>query len=96
MKFSVRGLMRLKPFDELEDVQMAGRIYAESWIFTVGIVASAILAIVGLILSVLGSEMAMSVLVGAVIVSTLLAGIEWSSGLRARALNQLYVTILLL
>lgn len=94
MKYSLSGLVRLKPFDESEETPRAGSIYAGSAFFTVAIVASGFLALTALALAVTGSEHALEVLAGAVGISAVTAGLEWHAGLKAKALNQLFTVVL--
>jgi hypothetical protein len=94
MKISIAGLARLKPFDEKQDHSIAGSVYAGSVILKVGVISSVFLAAAALLAAVQGSVHASNIVALAVAVSALTAGMEWHAGLRARALNQLFVTVL--
>lgn len=90
----MKGLLRLKPFDETADEVEPGAVYAKSWALTLGVAASAGLASLALLLAATGSTAAMTVLAICVAISSVTAHLEWHAGLRARALNQLFATLL--
>lgn len=92
MKFSLRGLVRLQPFDESPDVDRAGAIYANSRLMALGVIGSFLLAVIALVLTIMASPFAWPALAIGVGVSAVTAGLEWNAGLRARSLNQLFVT----
>jgi len=52
MRFSISGLMKLKPFDESLDVRRTERVYGSSWAIGVGIVET-----VALLLMAIGSAL---------------------------------------
>lgn len=93
MRFDRSGLIRLKPFDESEDAAQAGSIYATSAVLTIGVVASAVLALVALLLALTKNDIAPLMLAVAAAASGITAGFEWNAGLKARALNQLCSTV---
>jgi len=93
MRFDRSGLLRLKPFDESEDAAKAGSIYATSAVLTIGVVTSAVLALVALLLALTKNDVALLMLAVATAASGITAGFEWNAGLRARALNQLFCTV---
>lgn len=94
MKFSLIGLVRLKPFEESVDGVRPGAVYAKSGFFTLAILLGAALNFVALGFALARHpEEAIDVLCVAIAVSAVTAGMEWNSGLRARALNQLVVVL---
>ncbi len=96
MKFSLRGLLYLKPFDESDDIKRAGGIYESRFILGAGVVISAFLALVSIALAVSSSPHAFSLICLAAGTSAIVAGLEWNSGLKARALNHLFMTVIIL
>ena len=94
MKMSLAGLLVLKPFDESLDAPIAGKVYSNSTLLTIGVVWAFILAAAALILVIVKHTGALEVLAVAVAVSAVTSGMEWNAGLRARALNQLLITVL--
>lgn len=94
MRWSISGLLKLKPFDESEDVRRASDIYAGSIFFTVSIVVSSVLALAALVFSVTDATNALVLLGIAVGISAVAAGLEWHAGLKARAMNQLFAVVL--
>ncbi len=95
MKYSLRGLLQLKPFDDTADSRAAGPIYASSPLLAAGIVISASLGILSLGLLLFGHESAITVLGLSIATSAVTSGLEWHAGLKARALNQIFVTVVL-
>lgn len=91
MKISIHGLLRLKPFDESADGLCHEKEYRRSPLMAAGIVIGAALAVLSLILVIVGSEWGLKVLLLAVAVSAVTAGFEWHAGMKARALNQLFM-----
>lgn len=94
MRVSIAGLIRLKPFDESADAGRAGKMYANDKLMAVGVIASFLLAVIALALTITVNRFALPVLGIGVGVSAITAGFEWNAGLRARSLNQLFATIL--
>ena len=93
MKINLPGLLQLKPFDESADALIAGKTYAASPALAAGVVISALLGVLALGLQFFGHESAMPVLGLCIGVSAVTAGLEWHVNLKARALNQLFVTL---
>lgn len=94
MKISLIGALRLKPFDEHVDARCAGALYARSRIltaFVLGTALSALLALGMVLASHPNSFLAIGVSVS---MSAITAGMEWHAGLHARALNQLFATVI--
>ena len=89
-RFQILDLFRLKPFDEGRDDATA---YATSGLLAIAVLASSGLSLISLLLAILSSPRAMPTLGLAIAVSAITAGIEWSVGLRGRALNQLFSII---
>ena len=96
MKFSLPGLLRLKPFDESDDIKLAGSLYMSKFILGVGVVISAFLALISAGFAISGSPYAFSLICLAAGISAIVAGFEWNVGLRARPLNQLFITAIIL
>jgi hypothetical protein len=97
MKFSLIGCLRLKPFDEEADASIAGSVYWGSGFLSTAIAVNAFLSIGALLLAVFGmpdASIKVSLLVLAI--SSVVSGLEWNAGLKARALNQLFSTALIL
>lgn len=94
MKISLAGFLKFKPFDEASDGVDYEERYANSRALSIGIVLSFSVAFVGLLLAIIGHEAAIDTVLIAVGISAVVSGMEWHSGLRARALNQLFVTVL--
>lgn len=93
MKSSAAGLLKMKPFDESGDVKLSGQVYANSLMLTTGIIGSTGLVIVACLMALVGAKQALGVLGLAVGVSAIVAGLEWHAGLKVRALNQLFGTL---
>lgn len=93
MKFTIAGLFKLKPFDEEAEAELAQEKYKGSRVLRLSVGVTAAMAVCGLMLTVLESQAAMRVTFAAVGASAVTAGMEWNAGLRARALNQLFVTV---
>jgi hypothetical protein len=93
VKITITGLLALKPFDEAAESARAGSTYANSVILTVGVVSSAALAFAAVAMALTGHRQAMLVIGVAIGVSAITTGFEWNAGLRARALNQLFGTV---
>lgn len=94
MKFPIRGLIiSLRPFSEDGD---ASPCYSKSTTVSLAIIGNAVLALVVLFLVLHGANTNLAIKLAIVVmaVSTLIAGYEWYCGMRARAVNQLYVTAL--
>lgn len=94
MKINLPGLLQLKPFDESADARIAGKAYASSPALAAGVVISAALGVLALGLQLFGRESALPVLGICVAVSAVTAGLEWHANLQARALNQLFATLI--
>lgn len=94
MKFNAKDILKLKPFDESEEEKIAGSKYANSILLTIGILLSTGLIGLGGILAVAGSNHALDFLGIGVVVSAITGGIEWHSGLKAKACNQLFACLL--
>lgn len=90
MKISIAGLVRLKPFDEASDKVHHGTLP----LLALGVWTSFLVAASGLVLAVFERPIAKDTMIMAIAISTVTAGVEWHSGLRARALNQLFVMAL--
>lgn len=88
-KFSISGLLRLKPFNEDDDAKLAGGVYASSFLLNVGIVLCCLCAIAAVPLVIADSPLAKTSLLISCALSCLIAGAEWHLGLKGRALNQL-------
>lgn len=95
MKISLSGLLQLKPFDDSADARIAGKTYASSPLLAAGIVLSAALGVIALGLILFGQPYGVHVLGLCIAVSAVTAGLEWHFDLKARALNQLFATIVL-
>ncbi|BBN90684.1 hypothetical protein [Azospira sp. I09] len=94
MKIHLPGLLQLKPFDESADARIAGKIYASSPALAAGVVISGVLGVAALGLQLFGHESALPVLGLCIAVSAVTAGLEWHANLKARALNQLFATLI--
>lgn len=94
MKINLPGLLQLKPFDESADARIAGKTYASSPALTAGVAISAVLGVLALGLQLFSHESALTVLGLCVAVSAVTAGLEWHANLKARALNQLFATLI--
>lgn len=94
MKFSLRGTLQLKPFDETVDALHSGSAYENSAILTVLVIVSALSALLALCLAVVGHPASLATLGVAFCLSSITAGLEWHAGLQARACNQLFVTVI--
>lgn len=93
MKFSWSGALRMKPFDETADAALAGKTYAMSATLSVLVVVAAMLSLAALVLVLFEHPAALSTLGAAVAVTAVTSGVEWSAGLKARALNQLFAAV---
>jgi hypothetical protein len=94
MKFQLAGLVRMKPFDESTDATRADAVYGKTSVLSVGVIMSALLSLVALFLALVHAAFAFPAVGLAVAVSALTAGLEWNAGLKARAANQLFATVL--
>lgn len=94
MKINLPGLLQLKPFDESADALIAGKTYASSPALAAGVIISAFLGLLALGLQLFGHESALPALGLCVAVSAVTAGLEWHANLKARALNQLFATLI--
>lgn len=92
--FSFKGLRVLKPFDETADNQRAGAIYADSVLFSMAIVAAAFLVLTALVMLIAGFKNSREVFVLAMAIYAVMAGFEWHAGLKAKALNNLFMVVL--
>lgn len=95
LKFSVNGLLRLKPFDEEPEARRASLIYVSSLAWSLIVVLSGVLTLSALVMVILNHPRAIQVFALAVGVSAVVAGFEWHAGLRARPLNQLIGTVVI-
>lgn len=91
---SWRGLCRLKPFDDGPEDERAPESYRSSVLMTVLSGASSLTAIGAVLGAATGLSAALELLGVALGLSAITAGLEWHAGLRARALNQLFVIVL--
>lgn len=94
MRFSFTGLLKLKPFDESDDAKRETELFATNNLLALGVLASFLLALCALGLTLTGSHLAWFALSSAAAVSAITAGLEWNAGLHARALNQLFITVI--
>jgi len=94
MKISLIGALRLKPFDEHVDARCAGALYARSRILTALVLATALSALVALGMVFVGHPSSLLAIGVSVSISAITAGMEWHAGLHARALNQLFATVI--
>lgn len=94
MKIRIGQMLKLKPFDETDDLLQAGAFYASTRLHMICVVCSAALAVSALMLAILGLAGSLVTLAIAVALSAVTAGLEWNAGLRARALNQLFTTVI--
>lgn len=93
MKFSPKGLWRLKPF--VEDGEIAEKAYAQNGLIQMGIIASFLLSVIALVLVLAQSDFGWPVVGLAIAASSVTSGLEWNAGLKARALNQLFTNVLM-
>lgn len=95
MKFSWIGLVRFQPFDEECDSASYGEGSRIPLVLPLLVVASAFLVVAGLLLALAGYPLTASpILLVAAATSAVTAGVEWNAGMKARALNQLFVAVL--
>lgn len=92
MKPSLQGFLRFKPFDETVDTPLLENGVYRKPILTLGIISGALLTIMAFVLAFVDEESAVAFLALGTAVSTLTAGFEWQAGLRAKPLNQLFVS----
>ena len=97
IKFSLLGCLKLKPFDEEEDARIAGSVYWSSGFLSTAIAVNAFLSVGALLFVVFGmSDASIKVSLLVLAISSVVSGLEWNAGLKARALNQLFSTALIL
>ena len=96
MKFTLSGLLTLRPFSEGEG-PCPGETYSKSPILTVAIIVNAVLGIIAVILAMAGNvDKWFKVASVSIAISTLIAGFEWHLGLKARSLNQIFASFVLI
>lgn len=97
MNWSLRGALRLKPFDEAEDADVVGENFTPSLLLDTLVNASTLAALAGVAsLLFVGLSAAYVVLGLALCLTAICAGVEWHLGLKAHALNHLFSTVFFL
>lgn len=95
VRISLRGLLRLKPFDESRDCAFAEEDFSPSPTLDVLVNASTLTAIAALAFVLLGHYGdATTMLACSLGLTAICAGAEWHAGLRAHAMNHLFSTVL--
>lgn len=96
MQINYRKMLLLCPFSEDEDRFIDGRVLGGYTTLWLGIVFTALLALSSVMLALLGyPDQALDMVAISVAASAITAGIEWHSGLRMRAANQLFASVVL-
>lgn len=97
MRVSLRGLLRLKPFDEGADGAFAEKNFSPSLTLDILLNASTITAIAALAFVLFGRfGDATTMLACSLGLTAICAGVEWHRGLKAHALNHLFSALLYL
>ncbi len=91
MKVTLRGGLRLRPFDESEDDRRANRVFARWWYPTV-LIAAAIFILLMLVMANSHDRAAIYPAGVTVALLAILAAAEWRAELRARAMNLICAT----
>lgn len=89
LQFSWSGFLLFKPFDESNE----NHDYIQNPLMAVGVVASFLFTMLGMVLIFRGHPEGLKVYLVGLSASSVTAGLEWQAGMRARALNQLYVAV---
>ena len=93
MKLTLRGALRLKPFDETDD-HLEWKVTTAAPILTAGLIATSLLCLIALVFAFTGSNNALTVYAVAIMSSAVTAVLQWKAGLKATALNQFWGTLL--
>lgn len=96
MQITFRKILCLSPFSEDNDRFVAGRVFGGYTTLLFGAIVTALLTVASVVLTALRyMDEALNVIAVAVAASALTAGIEWHAGLRMRAANQLFASVIL-
>lgn len=97
MRISLRGLLRLKPFDESADGDFAEKNFSPSLTLDILVNASTLTTIGALVFVLLGRYGDAATMLALTLgLTALCAGAEWHAGLKAHALNHLFSMLLYL
>lgn len=95
MKFNIKRIFVLRPFDESEEkIVVLPNIYVRLLYLIVGVIAPIICACIVFLIAWTGSPDFLEAMALIVCVSAMTAGLEWHLGLRAMAANQLFQALL--
>ena len=96
MHINYRKVLFLSPFSEEDDRFVAGRVFGGYTTLWFGAIVTALLTVASVVLTALRfMDEALNVIAVAVAASAVTAGIEWHAGLRMRAANQLFASVIL-
>lgn len=96
MKTRFRDWLRLRPFDESAESDGALGAYSQSPLLMVAAVATVLLAVAAAGLAIAGFPQAFDTIRASIAAGAVTAGLEWNAGLKARALNHMFMVLLLL
>lgn len=96
MKLRLRDCLRLKPFDESEETGSALLAYYRSPLLMVAAVATGLLAVAAAGLALAGFPQTVDTLYAGVGTAAITSGLEWNAGLKARAMNHLFLVLIML